>query len=43
MNKKMFFLCDLDKSGGNAVQKKKQKKGTSSEVSKKSSDSTEKV
>jgi len=41
MDKKMFYLCDLNKSGGE--KKKKSKRGTSSEVSKKSSDSSEKV
>ena len=37
MDKKMFFLFDYDKKGDK--KKKKVKKGTSSEVSKKSSDS----
>ena len=42
MDKKMFFLCDINKSGGEK-KKVKPKKGTSSEVSKKSSDSSERV
>ena len=42
MDKKMFYLCDINKSGGEK-KKVKAKKGTSSEVSKKSSDSSEKV
>ena len=39
----MFYLCDIDKSGNTRKKKKTNKKGTSSEVSKKSSDSYEKV
>jgi len=42
MDKKMFFLCDINKSGGEK-KKVKPKKGTSSDPSKKSSDSSEKV
>jgi len=43
MEKKMFFLCDINKSGGKGSKKKNTKKGNSSEASKKSSDSSEKV